>query len=81
LLDSVSAVYNFVDSIKAKIARFINEKKFFRFTVFLIFLVLTILIVLPTWINIEQNENLLTILHHRYLELEGRVLDRIFDVD
>jgi len=79
--DFFGGIYSFIEKIKVMFENVISSKAFFRGTAFIILAVLTVWIVLPIWLDIEQNSNLLTVPHHKYIEIERAILDMIFSVN
>jgi len=54
------------------------SKKPFAGTVFLIATVLTIWIAAPTWLDATSNNNAFTAAYHKYVEVEGKLLEMVF---
>lgn len=55
-----------------------TPKKPFVGTAFLIVAILTIWISVPTWLNTEENVNIITAPFHKYIEIESRILEMVF---
>jgi len=76
--DFFGALYGFVDKIKTAILTTGKSKRPFGGTAFVIAFVITCLIALPTWLDGQMDENLLTLPYRTYATFENWLLGAIF---